>query len=293
MMHGATVLISDGFEPGRTLERLGDPALGVTHYFSVPQMAAMLRAHPTFDPARLRRLTALFTGGAPHAAHAIRQWLADGIAIVDGFGMTETGCTFGMPLDKDLISAKAGCVGFGAPGVGARIIDVDGRDCPPGVAGELLIKGENVFSGYWRRPEASAEAFTTDGWFRTGDMATCDADGYYAIVDRKKDMYISGGENVYPAEVEAAVQGLPGLAEVAVVGVPDEKWGEVGHMAIITRPGAVIGAQDVHAHLEPRLARYKLPKHITILDDFPRTGSGKVQKAHLKAVLMGDDDRRP
>ncbi len=286
LIHGGAALISDAFDPARTLTRLADPALAVTHYFCVPQMAAMLRQQPTYDPGLLRGLTALFTGGAPHPAGDILRWTEEGIAAADGFGMSEAGTVFGMPVELDTITAKAGSVGIPTPGLGVRIVDGEDRDCPAGSAGELLLKGDNVFSGYWRAPEENARCFTADGWFRTGDIALCDSDGFYRIVDRKKDMFISGGENVYPAEIEAAMAGYPGLEEVAVVGVPDSKWGEVGHMALVASPGQTIDTAAVSAWLDGRLARYKLPKLITVVDSLPRTGSGKIIKSELRALLQ-------
>lgn len=288
LMHGGTILVSDGFEPARTLARLGDPALGVTHYFCVPQMAAMLRGQPTFDASALRRLTAIFTGGAPHPAADIRAWLAQGIPVVDGYGMSEAGTVFGMPADPALIDARAGSAGLPMPAVFTRIVDDQDRDCPPGVPGELLLKGDNVFLGYWGRPEDTAQAFTEDGWFRTGDIALADAEGYHWLVDRKKDMFISGGENVYPAEIEAALADHPAIAECAVVGVPDAQWGEVGHLVATCRDGAALDLAGVLAHLESRLARYKLPKGLTLVAALPRTGSGKILKTVLRERLIAE-----
>jgi fatty-acyl-CoA synthase len=285
-LHGGAILVSDGFEPARTLARIDDPTLGVTHYFCVPQMAAMLRAAPGFDPARLAGLTGLFTGGAPHPAADIRAWLADGVAIADGFGMSEAGTVFGMPVDIGQIDAHAGSAGIAMPGVASRIVDDEDRDCLPGTAGELLLKGDNLFSAYWRRPNETREAFTDDGWFRTGDIAVADDQGFHWLIDRKKDMFISGGENVYPAEIEAALAGHPAIAECAVVGLPDARWGEVGHVVLVLQSGSAIGHAEITAHLEPRLARYKLPKATTVVDALPRTGSGKIQKAVLRALLQ-------
>jgi fatty-acyl-CoA synthase len=284
LMFGGAMLISDGFQPSRTLERLADPALGVTHYFCVPQMAASLRAQPGFDPARLRGLTAVFTGGAPHPAEDILAWVDQGVPIVDGFGMSEAGTVFGMPVDLDQIRAKAGCVGLPTPLVRARIVDGAEADCPAGAAGELLLRGDNIFRGYWRRPDETAASFTEDGWFRTGDIAVRDGDGFYRLVDRKKDMFISGGENVYPAEIEAALAGLPGLVECAVVGVADPRWGEVGVCVYVPASGGV-GDRHLLDHLSPRLARYKLPRRFVPIDRLPRTGSGKILKTELRAWL--------
>jgi len=286
LMHGGTILVSDGFEPARTLARLSDPDLGVTHYFCVPQMAAMLRGQPSFNASTLRRLTAVFTGGAPHPAPDIRAWLAEGIPVVDGYGMSEAGTVFGMPADLALIDARAGSAGLPMPSVRTRIVDDQDRDCPPGTAGELLLKGDNVFLGYWRRIEETARAFTEDGWFRTGDIARADAEGYHWLVDRKKDMFISGGENVYPAEIEAALADHPSIVECAVVGLPDARWGEVGHLVATCREGATLELAAILAHLENRLARYKLPKTLTVVAALPRTASGKIQKTLLREQLI-------
>ncbi len=284
LMQGGTILVSDGFDPARTLQRLADPELRVTHYFCVPQMAHMLRQQPGFDPAPLRRLTGFFTGGAPHPAANIRGWLADGISIVDGFGMSEAGTVFGMPIEREAIAAKAGSVGVATPGIEARIVDAHGDECAIGTPGELQLRGPNISAGYWRNPQETRAAFQ-DGWFRTGDIAKVDEEGFYFIVDRQKDMFISGGENVYPAEIEAVLAGMSGVAEVAVVGVADTRWGEVGHAAIVRRPDSAITADDVLIYLASRLARYKQPKQVSFLDALPRTGTGKVQKRMLKAVL--------
>ena len=282
---GAAVLVSDGFDPARTLARLGDPKLGVSHWFGVPQMAAAMRADPAFDPTKLRGLTAIFTGGAPHPAEAIRTWLADGIPIVNGFGMTETGTVFGMPIDTAQIARHTGSVGTSTAHVEARLINTDGRDVAPGTPGELILRGPNVFAGDWRREADTGAAFTADGWFRTGDIAVCDADGFFAIVDRRKDMFISGGENVYPAEIEAALSGCPGIAEAAVIGVPDPRWGEVGLLAVAPLPDARLEPEEILAWLGTRIARFKLPKHVRFVVTLPRTGSGKVQKAILRTIL--------
>lgn len=288
MMRGGCFLVSDGFSPPRTLERMADPALGITHYFCVPQMAAALRAEAAYDPARLRGLTAIFTGGAPHPESAIRAWLKDGIAIVDGYGMSEAGTVFGMPLDLGQIAAHAGSAGIATPGVQSRIVDAQGRACAAGETGELLLKGDAMTSGYWRRPEETRAAFTGDGWFRTGDLVRADPDGFHWIVDRAKDMFISGGENIYPAEIEAQLAGHPEIAECAVVGVPDERWGEVGHLFVVAAPGACPEPARLLAELEGRLARYKLPKHVSLIAALPRNGAGKVLKKDLKGMGQGE-----
>jgi fatty-acyl-CoA synthase len=290
LMRGGTIVVSDGFVPARTLQRLADPKLAVTHYFCVPQMAAMLRAEPGFDPSALRGLKAIFTGGAPHPEAAIRAWLADGVAIVDGYGMTEAGTVLGMPLDPALIAARAGSAGVAAPGVQTRIVDAEGRDAAPGAAGELLLRGANVMAGYWHDETQTASAFTADGWFRTGDIARADAQGFHWLIDRRKDMFISGGENVYPAEIEALLAGRPDIAECAVVGVPDATWGEVGHLVLVAAPGRTPDAQEILAALAAGLARYKTPKHVSIVAALPRNGAGKILKSELKKSLAVQAD---
>jgi fatty-acyl-CoA synthase len=283
-MMGASTIISDGFVPATTLERMADPDLKVSHYFCVPQMAEMLRADPAFDPKRLPCLKALFTGGAPHPASRIREWIRDGILTGDVSGLTGAATVRGRPLAASVIDGKAGSAGLLPPTMQARLLRPGGEDAGPGEVGELLLKGPNLFTGYWRRPEETRKAFT-DGWFHTGDLAMRDADGFYTLVDRKKDMFISGGENIYPAEIEAALAAHPHVAEVAVVGMPDERWGEVGHAAIVLRAGSGADADALLAHCETLLARYKLPKRFHVLDALPRTGSGKVVKARLKTLL--------
>jgi fatty-acyl-CoA synthase len=248
-------------------------------------MAAMLRTEPGYEPARLQKLTGLFTGGAPLPVVDAQAWLADDIGIVNGYGMSETGTVFGMPLDPNLIAAKAGAAGIAMPGIKTRIVDPSGHDCPPGMPGELLVKGDNVFSAYWRRPAETEAAFTADGWFRTGDIVTCDLDGFHSLVDRKKDMFISGGENIYPAEIEVILALHPDIAECAVIGVPDAKRGEVGHAVVVARSGAVLRETDIIGYLEPRIARYKLPKSASVVASLPRTGPGKIKKAALRELF--------
>ena len=285
LMMGGKVVVSGGFEPSVTLDRLADPSLGITHYFCVPQMAEMLRAAPGFDASRLRRLKAIFTGGAPHPAARIREWLGDGIAIVDGYGMTEAGTVLGMPLAVEVIDRKAGSAGLLPPTIEQRLEREDGSACGPGEVGELLLRGPNICIGYWRNPAETQKAFTPDGFLRTGDLARVDEDGFFYLVDRKKDMFISGGENVYPAEVEAALKSHPDVAEAAVIGVPDDRWGEVGHAFILLRPGKQPDEPSVRTLCEQCLARYKHPRIIQYLDEMPRTGSGKVIKSALRKLL--------
>jgi fatty-acyl-CoA synthase len=284
LMRGGRFVVSDGFMPSRTLALLSDPALGITHYFCVPQMAALMRAEPSFDARELRGLTAIFSGGAPHAAAAIRAWTDAGIPMADGYGMSEAGTVSCMPVDIDLINSHAGSAGLIPPRVHVRILNEQGKECAAGEAGDIVLRGANVSSGYWRRPDETRAAFIDGGWLRTGDVGRIDGDGFLWLIDRKKDMFISGGENVYPAEIERVLAGHPHIVECAVVGVADERWGEVGHLVVVPAPNIQIEAADIVGFLEPQLARYKIPRHITLADKLPRNGAGKLDKNTLRAM---------
>ncbi|MEY4761648.1 MAG: hypothetical protein RLZZ200_1504 [Pseudomonadota bacterium] len=277
---GASVWISAGFSPDKTIARMADRSLGITHYFSVPQMATVIWQHPDFTPEKLQGLRMYVTGGAPNPKAQVERFARAGIRFSDGFGMTETCSNFAMPVhDVERLIAKAGSCGLPLISVQTRIVDDDGHEVPRGETGELWLRGPSISPGYWNQPEATAKAFK-DGWFRTGDAALQDEDGFFYIVDRKKDMYISGGENVYPAEVEAVLAELTDIAEAAIIGVPDERWGETGRAFIILKPGATLTAEAITAHCLSRLAKFKVPAKVVITTTIPRTASGKVQK-HL------------
>ena len=283
LLAGAAVLISKGFDAKQSLARLADPALRITHYFSVPQMAQRFWQEPEFDPDMLKRLTVYAMGGAPNPAAQIERFVRAGIPMSDGFGMSETGSNFGMPFhDPQLLLKKAGSCGLPYMSLQARIVDQTGKDVEDGEPGELWLQGPSVTPGYWNKPELTAEAFY-DGWFKTGDAAIRDRDGFYYLIDRKKDMYISGGENVYPAEVEAVLAELGAIAEVAIIGVPDERWGEAGCAYVKVAPGVTLDAVTVLNHCRLRLAHFKTPTSVVFTDHIPRTASGKVQKHLLKA----------
>jgi fatty-acyl-CoA synthase len=201
-------------------------------------------------------------------------------------GMTETGPTVFL-MDPAKAAEKIGSVGKPQLLAEVRLVDVRDQDVAPGEAGELLFRGPGITPGYFNNPEATAKAFAPGGWLRSGDVGRQDADGCYYVVDRIKDMFISGGENVYPAEVEIALHAHPAVLEAAVLGVPDAQWGEVGHAAILLRPGMSATVDDIRAHARSRLAGYKVPKHITIVADFPRTAAGKIQKHVLRSLIGG------
>lgn len=284
LLQGGMVLISPGFDPQVTNVRLADDRLAVSHYFCVPQMAQALLSAANFEPGRWRSLKALFTGGAPNPPANIRWWLEQGVRMVDGYGMTEAGTLLGMPLDRGRIDEKAGSAGLPPPGLTIRIVDEGGLDVGAGEVGEILVAGPNVTPGYWARPEETAKTFTSDGWLKTGDLARRDADGFITIVDRRKDMFISGGENVYPVEIEAVLIEHPAILEAAVIGVADAKWGEVGRAFIVLRPDCDVGSEALAAHCAGRIARYKIPRDYVRVEKLPRSGAGKVLKNELKVL---------
>jgi len=282
LLAGGTVLISRGFDPQRTLARIADPVLRVSHYFSVPQMAQTLWDQENFRPEMLRQLAVYATGGAPNPRAQVERFVRAGIRMSDGFGMSETGSNFGMPVhDSQLLLAKAGSCGLPYITVQARIVDENGIDVPVDQVGELWLRGPSITPGYWQQPELTCEVFD-EGWFKTGDAAARDADGFYYIVDRRKDMYISGGENVYPAQIEAVLRELEGICEAAVIGLPDERWGEVGRAYIVTNPGCSLDEASILTHCRQRLAGYKIPRTIVFSTDMPRTASGKILKTELR-----------
>lgn len=275
---GGTVVVMGAFDPGAALRAMGDSALGVTHYFGIPAHYQFPAQHPDFATTDFSRLVHAGVGGAPAAVALIEAWQKQGVNLTQGYGMTETGP---LVLYLDAVDAvrKAGSAGKPAMHVAFRVVDPEGRDVADGEVGEIWLRGPAITPGYWRNPGATEAAFS-DGWLRTGGAAVRDAEGYYFIVDRWKDMYISGGENVYPAEVEAAIAELDDVAEAAVIGVPSERWGEVGRAFIILKPGTRLSAEDITAHCIARLAKFKVPASVVITDAIPRTASGKVQK-HL------------
>jgi fatty-acyl-CoA synthase len=187
-----------------------------------------------------------------------------------------------MPIEGDIIAEKAGSAGLPAPTLSLRIVSEDGVEVAAGQVGELQIRGPNVTPGYWRRPSETEAAFTADGWFRTGDLGRRDADGFVFLVDRRKDMFISGGENVYPAEVERVLATHPAVADAAVIGVASAEWGEVGRAYLVCRPDDAPGAEELAAFCGAHLARYKVPRSFRFVEALPRTASGKVQKDLLR-----------
>ncbi len=274
---GGTAIIQKTFDPSETLRILSEEA---TAFFGVASVYLILRQHHDFEKTEFRHMRSWSAGGAPIPTSLLQRYLDRGIEIQYGCGMTETGPTVFL-IEKDYPRSKIGSVGKPQMHVDVRIVDRSGNDLPAGERGELLIKGPGVTPGYWRLPEVTAQAIE-DGWLHSGDVAVRDEDGYYYIVDRWKDMFISGGENVYPAEVENVLYQLSQVAEVAVIGVPDERWGEVGRAIVVLKPGESITEDEIIAHCRDHIGRYKVPRSVIFVDKLPRNPAGKVVKGELR-----------
>jgi len=281
---GGAVVLSQKFDAEATYARLADRSLGITHYFSVTQMAMALRRLPGFDGRRLAHLQAFITGGAPNPAAHILRWLDDGVRMINAWGMSEICSGSAQPLGSlERLRCNPSSIGIPHLTLEVRLVDAaSGRDADPGCPGEMWVRGLSVTPGYWQRPDLNEQAFR-DGWFRTGDVAVRDSQGCYTLIDRIKDLFISGGENVYPAQIEAVIMELPEVTDVAVIGVADDKWGEVGAALVVVAAGARLDETAIRDHCAARLARFKIPRHVKIVSDLPRTPTGKVQK-HLLRV---------
>jgi fatty-acyl-CoA synthase len=278
LLKGATVVLEPAFVPGRALELI--ERYRATSISGVPTTYQMLCEHPAWASADISSLRMLTCGGSAVPTRVLDAYEARGLSFTGGYGMTETspGAT---SLAPRYSRAKAGSAGLPHFFTDVRIADADGQVLPPGAVGEIQVRGRNVIEGYWQRPEASAEAFADDGWFRSGDLGYLDEDGFLFISDRLKDMIISGGENVYPAEIERLILELEAVQGVAVIGVPDDRWGEVPHAYLEIRPGHTVEEGDVARHLAGRLARYKIPKRFVVVEELPRTASGKIRKGEI------------
>jgi len=278
MVHvGGTTILCSGFDPDETFDLVEKS--GITHYVGVPTMYQMLQEHPRWRDADFSKLELVISGGAPCPLPIMEKFWDRGVDFKMGYGLTEaSGNNFWLPPDR--VREKVGSVGFPNFHIDMKVIRDDGSACDDGEEGELLIRGPNVFAGYWRNPEATAETIR-DGWLHTGDIAVRDAEGCFSILGRSKDMFISGGENVYPAEIESVLLAHPQVLDAAVVGVPHDTWGEVGRAFLVVDDG--FDEDDLRAFLEERLARYKLPRSIVRLDALPLTAIGKVDKKRLEA----------
>ena len=278
---GARSVNMADFDPGKVLQWLESGE--ITHFFGVPAIYQFLAEHPGWEAADLTKVESWACGGAPMPVALLQRYSDRGVVIRQGMGLTETSPTVFLTDEANAIS-KVGSVGKPTLHTEIRVVDEDGGDVGVDVVGELWVRGPNVTPGYWERPEANTDSFT-DGWLHTGDAARVDEDGYVFIVDRWKDMYISGGENVYPAEVEQVLFHHSNVLDVAVIGVADERWGEVGMAVVVPRDENTFIAEELVAFCEDKLAKYKIPKLVRVVAELPRNAAGKVLKRSLRDGL--------
>ncbi len=278
LLQGGTVVLHEKFDPAHVLETI--ECERITMLAGVPTTFQMLQEHPHWERADISSLQRLTCGGSAVPERLMEAFGERGLGFSVGYGMTETspGAT---ALPPDRARDKVGSSGLAHFFTDVKIVDDQGREAATGAVGEIWVKGPNVIKEYWNRPDATASAFE-QGWFKSGDLGYFDDEGFIFISDRLKDMIISGGENIYSAEVENIIMEFSEIAAVALVGIPDEKWGEVPHAYVQLQPGAELAPDAILAHLTGRLAKYKIPKQIVFVDEFARTASGKIRKTELR-----------
>ena len=279
LLNGSRMIWLAKFDPKVVIENLPRATL----FMGVPTLYVRMLAEPSLTREAARHMRLFISGSAPLLIETFQAWQQrTGHTILERYGMSETSMLTSNPYHAGDGGRRGGTVGFPLPGVGVRVRDDQGQPVPAGDIGNIQVKGPNVFKGYWRMPEKTKEEFTDDGWFRTGDVGKIDADGYVTIVGRSKDLIISGGYNVYPAEVEGYINEMPGVAESALVGVPHPDFGEVGVAVVIPKPGARIDGEQIVAKLKSQLANFKVPKRCFVVKELPRNTMGKVQKNLLR-----------
>ncbi len=282
---GGAIVITESFSPDSWLRAVATH--GVTKAFLVPAMWAAVAQSEEMKSADLSTLRSAVSGGAPCPLTVIHAMRGHGVEFTEGFGMTETSPTAACLQPEDVV-AHAGSIGRPAQLMDFQIVDDEGHEAPVGQIGELCVRGPNVFVGYWNKPAESGRALR-GGWFHTGDLGRVDEQGFYTLVDRKKDMVITGGENVYPIEVEQTMYQHPGVLEVAVIGVPDEKWGERVMAVVVRTEGATVSADELRLWTRERIAHYKAPAEVRFAEELPRTATGKLLKRELRQTLGGAD----
>ncbi|MFJ4364447.1 o-succinylbenzoate--CoA ligase [Streptomyces chartreusis] len=278
LLKGGTCVLVEAFDPDATFDLIARHR--ITFMFGVPTMFDQLSRHPRWPAADLSSLRILTCGGSPVPTPLIAAYQERGLTFLQGYGMTEAapGTLF---LDAEHAITKAGSAGVPHFFSDVRVVRPDLTPVDTDEPGEIVVRGPHVMPGYWGLPEETAATFA-DGWFRSGDAARVDEDGYVFVVDRIKDMIISGGENIYPAEIEDILLTHPDIVECAVIGVPDDKWGEVPRAVVVPRAGAALDPDEVLASLSGRLAKYKIPKSLVLADELPRTASGKLLKSRVR-----------
>ncbi|AEG92712.1 malonate--CoA ligase [Ramlibacter tataouinensis] len=278
LINGSPMLWLNKFDPQRVIAWMPR----ATVFMGVPTLYTRMLAEPALTREAARHMRLFISGSAPLLIETFNAWRErTGHTILERYGMSETVMLTSNPYRPEE-GRRGGTVGFPLPGVGLRVAGDDGRELPAGEIGGIQVRGPNVFKGYWRMPEKTAEEFTADGWFKTGDVGKVDERGYVTIVGRSKDLIISGGYNVYPAEIEGYINEMPGVAESALVGVPHPDFGEVGVAVVVPKPGARLDGEAIVAALKAQLANFKIPKRCFVVDDLPRNTMGKVQKNLLR-----------
>ena len=279
LLAGAKMIWFSKFEPRAVIDKLPE----ATIFMGVPTLYVRLLNEGGLTREACASIRLFISGSAPLLIDTFRDWQArTGHTILERYGMSETAMLTSNPCRPEDGDRIGGTVGRALPGVGLRVVDDAGAACPVGEIGHIEVRGPNVFIGYWRMPEKTAEEFTADGWFKTGDVGQLDAAGYTTIVGRSKDLIITGGYNVYPAEVESTLNEMPGVAESAVIGVPHADFGEAVVAVVVAKPGAQIDGMAMAAALKSRIANFKVPKKVVVVSELPRNAMGKVQKKLLR-----------
>ncbi len=289
LQKGGLVVLQRAFDPGKALADI--VAHRVTTMFGVPAMFQFMAQHPAFETTDLSTVRVLVVGGAPCPEPVLRAFLQRGVKMQQGYGLTETAPMVSF-LAPEFALAKVGSSGKTPLFTEVKLVDGNGHEvAEPGAKGEVLVRGPNVTSGYWKLPEATRAAIDGEGWFRTGDVAYLDDEGFIYICDRVKDMIISGGENIYPAEIESGLMRHPAIAEVAVIGEPDEKWGERVVAVVVLKPAHSLTIEELRGFAGDFLARYKLPSRLEIVGTLPRNATGKLLKYQLRQMFAQTGER--
>jgi malonyl-CoA/methylmalonyl-CoA synthetase len=279
LLNGSKMIWLGKFDPRLAVEKMSQ----ATVFMGVPTLYVRMLAEPALTREAVRRMRLFVSGSAPLLVETFNDWKErTGHTILERYGMSETIMLTSNPYSAQDGERRGGTVGFPLPGVGVRVRGDDASELPAGEIGAIEVKGPNVFKGYWRMPEKTKEEFTADGWFKTGDVGRIDEHSYVTIVGRSKDLIISGGYNVYPAEIEGYINEMPGVAESALVGVPHPDFGEVGVAVVIPKPGVRLDGEQIVAKLKTQLANFKIPKRCFVVDELPRNTMGKVQKNVLR-----------
>ena len=286
ILAGGTIVLHREFDAAEVWRVIEDERCTVV--LGVPTIWKMLADAPEFETVDLSHVRWFISGGAPMPRHLVEVFRKRGVVMRQGYGLTEVGVNC-FAMNNEEAWRKAGSIGRPLMFTEARVMDADGKEAPADEVGELCFRGPHVSAGYWRNPQATAGSKDKQGWFHTGDMARCDAEGFFYIAGRAKDMFISGGVNVYPAEIENLLLQHTALSDAAVVGVPHATWGEVGVAFVVAAEGKDVAGNDLAEFLASRLARYKIPKEFRVLDELPRTAYGKVVKGELVELWKNEE----